>query len=84
MSFMVWGGSTSEHTLCPPQKQARRVYEILRLRVTDRGNVEQYRGYRLMVKSRLNEPYQVCECVCVWVCQCVGVGGWVSIRDGGE
>jgi hypothetical protein len=41
------------------QKQARRVYEILRLRVTDVHNSEQYRRYRLDVKNRLNIPYQV-------------------------
>jgi hypothetical protein len=41
------------------QKQARRVYEILRLRVTDVHNSEQYRRYRLDVKNRLNVPYQV-------------------------
>lgn len=40
------------------KKQARRVWEILRLRATDKGNVDQYREYRLWVKSRLNEPYQ--------------------------
>jgi len=41
------------------QKQARRVYEILRLRMTDIHNSEQYRRYRLDVKNRLNVPYQV-------------------------
>ena len=41
------------------QKQVRRVYEILRLRVTDVHNCEQYRRYRLDVKNRLNVPYQV-------------------------
>ncbi|KAL5510440.1 hypothetical protein EMCRGX_G005982 [Ephydatia muelleri] len=40
------------------KKQARRVCEILQLRVTDRGNPDQYTKYRLWVKSRLNEPYQ--------------------------
>jgi hypothetical protein len=35
------------------------VYEILRLRVTDVHNGEQYRLYRLDVKNRLNIPYQV-------------------------
>lgn len=40
------------------KKQARRVYEILRLRVTDVHNSEQYRRYRLDVKNRLNVPYQ--------------------------
>lgn len=41
------------------QKQARRVYEILRLRMTDIHNKEEYRRYRLDVKNRLNVPYQV-------------------------
>lgn len=40
------------------KKQARRVYEILRLRMTDVHNSEQYRLYRLDVKNRLNIPYQ--------------------------
>jgi hypothetical protein len=44
-----------------PQKQARRVYEILRLQMTDIHNSEQYRLYRLDVKNRLNVPYQVSE-----------------------
>ena len=38
--------------------QARRVYEILRLRATDKSNAEQYREYRLMVKNKLNSSYQ--------------------------
>lgn len=42
------------------QKQARRVYEILRLKATDRSNQEAYKTYRLMVKNRLNGPHQVC------------------------
>ncbi|XP_077993239.1 histone acetyltransferase type B catalytic subunit-like [Glandiceps talaboti] len=40
------------------KKQARRIYEILRLRVTDESNAEQFRQYRLDVKKRLNIPYQ--------------------------
>ncbi|XP_021938160.1 histone acetyltransferase type B catalytic subunit isoform X2 [Zootermopsis nevadensis] len=40
------------------KKQARRVYEILRLQMTDIHNSEQYRRYRLDVKNRLNVPYQ--------------------------
>lgn len=39
-------------------KQARRVYEILRLRVTDLANEQEYRKYRLDVKRRLNIPYR--------------------------
>ena len=41
------------------QVQCRRVYEILRLRVTDLSNVEEYKAYRLEVKNRLNIPFQV-------------------------
>ncbi|XP_065053342.1 histone acetyltransferase type B catalytic subunit-like [Rhopilema esculentum] len=36
--------------------QARRVYEILRLNVTNTGDPEQYRNYRLDIKKRLNAP----------------------------
>jgi len=44
------------------KKQARRVYEILRLRATDRSNTEQYTRYRLAIKNRLNGPYQASRC----------------------
>ncbi|XP_053984696.1 histone acetyltransferase type B catalytic subunit isoform X1 [Hylaeus volcanicus] len=40
------------------KKQARRVYEILRLRATDLTNEQEYREYRLDVKRRLNIPYR--------------------------
>ncbi|XP_034249338.1 histone acetyltransferase type B catalytic subunit [Thrips palmi] len=40
------------------KKQARRVYEILRLRATNRSDSEEYRQYRLDVKKRLNTPFQ--------------------------
>ncbi|KAK7495641.1 hypothetical protein BaRGS_00013088, partial [Batillaria attramentaria] len=40
------------------KRQARRVYEILRLKITDESNVEMYRQYRLDVKRRLNAPFQ--------------------------
>lgn len=40
-----------------PGKQARRVYEILRLKHTDRSRPEQYRAYRLVIKQRLDAPY---------------------------
>jgi len=40
------------------KKQARRVYEILRLRTTDRKDKEDYTHYRLDVKKRLNTPFQ--------------------------
>lgn len=41
------------------QKQARRVYEILRLRCTDTSNKEEYAKYRIDVKRRLNAAYKV-------------------------
>ncbi|XP_047136715.1 histone acetyltransferase type B catalytic subunit isoform X1 [Hydra vulgaris] len=40
------------------KSQARRVYEILRLRVTDISNNAMYHQYRLCVKKRLNLPFQ--------------------------
>ncbi|XP_070535512.1 histone acetyltransferase type B catalytic subunit-like isoform X2 [Ptychodera flava] len=40
------------------KKQTRRIYEILRLRVTDESNSEQFKQYRLDIKKRLNMPYQ--------------------------
>ena len=47
------------------QIQCRRVYEILRLRVTDLSNAEDYKSYRLEVKKRLNVPFQVyCSMYC--------------------
>ena len=44
----------------PPssQRQAQKVYEILRLKATDRSNGAQYKHYRLVVKKRLNAPYK--------------------------
>ncbi|XP_017891786.1 histone acetyltransferase type B catalytic subunit [Ceratina calcarata] len=40
------------------RKQARRVYELLRLRATDLTNEQEYREYRLNIKKRLNIPYR--------------------------
>ncbi|CAL4072238.1 unnamed protein product [Meganyctiphanes norvegica] len=40
------------------KKQARRVYEILRLHVTKRSDKESYRNYRLHVKNRLNVQFK--------------------------
>ncbi|KAH0539522.1 histone acetyltransferase type B catalytic subunit [Cotesia glomerata] len=40
------------------KRQARRIYEILRLKVTDLSNENEYRDYRLEVKKRLNVPYK--------------------------
>ncbi|XP_059160835.1 histone acetyltransferase type B catalytic subunit-like [Physella acuta] len=37
--------------------QARRVYEILRLKATDQSNKDMFRAYRLDVKRRLNIPF---------------------------
>ncbi|KAL1461955.1 hypothetical protein WDU94_013816 [Cyamophila willieti] len=40
------------------KKQARRVYEILRLGATNMNNTVEYKQYRLLVKNRLNAPHQ--------------------------
>lgn len=40
------------------RKQARRVYEILRLKATNTADKEAYRQYRLDIKRRLNIPFQ--------------------------
>ena len=40
------------------KQQSRRVYEILRLNITDTQNTESMRDYRLNIKNRLNIPYQ--------------------------
>lgn len=40
------------------QKQARRIYEILKLKTVDKRNEKQYQDYRIEVKKRLNLPYQ--------------------------
>ncbi|EZA51704.1 hypothetical protein DMN91_003947 [Ooceraea biroi] len=40
------------------KKQARRVYEILRLRATDTVDAAEYREYRIDVKKRLNIPFK--------------------------
>lgn len=40
------------------KKQARTVYEILRLRAINIVNKEEYRAYRLDVKGRLNIPFK--------------------------
>ncbi|XP_059051730.1 histone acetyltransferase type B catalytic subunit [Achroia grisella] len=40
------------------KKQARRVYEILRLKNTNTSDKTAYLAYRLVVKNRLNAPYQ--------------------------
>ncbi|KAI5741343.1 hypothetical protein M8J76_012645 [Diaphorina citri] len=45
-----------ELKLC--KKQARRVYEILRLGATNMNNSSEYKQYRLLVKNRLNAPHQ--------------------------
>ncbi|XP_033114772.1 histone acetyltransferase type B catalytic subunit-like [Anneissia japonica] len=40
------------------KKQARRVYEILRLQATDMSNPKEVKAYRLEIKRRLNIPFQ--------------------------
>jgi len=40
------------------KKQARRVYEIIRLHYTSLADKEEYKSYKLDVKKRLNIPYQ--------------------------
>ncbi|KAL6265399.1 hypothetical protein P5V15_002196 [Pogonomyrmex californicus] len=40
------------------KKQARIVYEILRLQATNVANVDEYRAYRIDVKKRLNIPFK--------------------------
>ncbi|XP_074652365.1 histone acetyltransferase type B catalytic subunit-like [Tubulanus polymorphus] len=40
------------------KKQARRVYEILRLQATDEHNEKKFKLYRLDVKKRINQPFQ--------------------------
>lgn len=41
------------------QKQARRIYEILRLKETNVHNKNDYSSYRLDIKRRLNTPFHV-------------------------
>ncbi|XP_035266041.1 histone acetyltransferase type B catalytic subunit isoform X2 [Anguilla rostrata] len=43
------------------KKHARRVYEILRLRVTDMSDEVKARAYRLEIKRRLFGPYKILE-----------------------
>ena len=38
-------------------KQSRRVHEILRLKSTNLVNMQEYTGYRMFIKQRLNAPY---------------------------
>lgn len=40
------------------RRQARKVYEILKLRVTNKSDQEEYKNYRLEIKNRLNIPNQ--------------------------
>merc|ERR1719354_1173295 len=48
--------AASELKLC--KKQARRVYEIIRLHYTPMKDAAAYKSYKLAVKARLNAPYQ--------------------------
>jgi len=40
------------------RRQARKVYEVLKLRITNKKNEDEYRAYRLEIKNRLNIPNQ--------------------------
>jgi len=48
--------AATELKLC--RKQARRIYEIVRLHYTKINDPEEYRNYRVDVKRRLNIPYE--------------------------
>lgn len=48
----------AKSTLLVNKRQARRIYEILRLRATNLADPAEYRSYRLDIKRRLNIPYQ--------------------------
>lgn len=48
----------SQEKLKMSRKQARRIYEILRLRATNLSDGDEYKAYRLDVKNRLNAPFQ--------------------------
>jgi len=48
--------AAKELKLC--KKQARRVYEIIRLHYTNRSDPQLFKEYRVDVKRRLNAPYQ--------------------------
>merc|ERR1712034_147612 len=50
------GAAAKELKIC--KKQARRVYEIIRLHHTSMASPQEYKDYRLDVKKRLNVPYQ--------------------------
>jgi histone acetyltransferase 1 len=40
------------------RRQARKVYEILKLRITNKSDQEEYKNYRIEIKNRLNIPNQ--------------------------
>jgi len=48
--------AASQLKLC--KKQARRIYEIVRLHYTSRADAAQYKEYREVVKRRLNAPFK--------------------------
>ncbi|CAH1773589.1 unnamed protein product, partial [Owenia fusiformis] len=52
---MEWA---ARHKLKINKRQARQVYEILRLKATDMNNPEQAKAYRIDIKKRLNIPFQ--------------------------
>ena len=78
--YTVCGTCINQYPACssPLQRQSRRVYEILRLRATDRSNPEEYKSYRLTVKNRLNGPYKVHVhvCTCTWGGQSTSGSSW--------
>ncbi|XP_052744341.1 histone acetyltransferase type B catalytic subunit [Bicyclus anynana] len=56
--FTAEMASQAQNKLKINKKQARRVYEILRLKNTNLSDKSAYLQYRLDVKNRLNAPYQ--------------------------
>jgi histone acetyltransferase 1 len=52
----IAAAAAKELKIC--RKQARRVYEIIRLHYTSLSDLQQYKDYRIDVKRRLNVPYQ--------------------------
>ncbi|RWS08737.1 histone acetyltransferase type B catalytic subunit-like protein [Dinothrombium tinctorium] len=50
-------GTEAREKLKISKRQARRIYEILKLRMVDKSNPEEYRNYRLEIKNRLNAPF---------------------------
>lgn len=51
-------GKEAQEKLKLCRRQARKIYEILKLRIIDKSDEEEYRNYRLEIKNRLNIPNQ--------------------------